>query len=152
MRVSWLRVAGLTVVLFVGGTVSAADKSATKDRKPETGGLADIVEVLGQLRALDLSGLIKPQEMELLTDNQCRIKDNEAHLFSGNEAEIELLSGNKANLLSGIRILSDFSVDIHVNIQTSDSKTPSVKAKKRNGKRKSHKSRNRRARAKSKGR
>ena len=66
--------------------------------------------------------------MGVLTDNTCQIRDN--------HFEPELMSGNKTHVLSGIRILSDISVDVRITIRCDDDeRAPKVKAQKTDDKR-----------------
>ena len=53
-----------------------------------------------------------------------------------NHVEPELMSGNKTEVLSGIRILSDISVEVRVTIRSDDEEgAPKVKARKTDDKR-----------------
>ncbi len=75
--------------------------------------------------------------MGVLTDNECRIEDNQPHLLSDNQADRDFLSGNQVNVLSGLHLLSDITVTVQVTVGDSDRKA--AKAKKADGDRKSNK-------------
>ncbi len=74
-----------------------------------------------------------------MTDNQCRVQDNQTQLLSDNETDVNLLSGNVAHILSGIHVLSGISVDVQITIGGNDGQAPGPKAKKGHGKNKSRK-------------
>ena len=144
--------AGLVWALLASGATAAETESAAKDGGPKKGGMGGLLDVVGKLPAPSLSGLIKPDKMGLLTDNQCRIQDNESHLLSDNQSEVNLLSGNQTKILSGIRILSDWSVDVHITVYNGDSKAASVKPKNANHQSKSHQPRKQKSKKQAKDR
>jgi hypothetical protein len=88
------RRASLLILLSLGSLLlgqwdaAAADKSSSVDKNPKTGSLS---AVLGVPNMPSLSGLIRPEKMGLLTDNKLTAKDNEAHLLSDNETDVDIL-------------------------------------------------------------
>jgi len=121
----------LVLVLVTCGSLLAKEQSKpSPDKKPATGEFPAILGALSRLQIPSLAGLIQPETMGLLSGNRFTPKDNEAHLLSGNEAEVELLSGNEARILSDISILSGFSINVEITVQ----EAPEMpKSKKGNG-------------------
>ena len=135
------RIAGVGLVLLATGAVAAENESAAKDGEPKTKGLAGLFEGAGKLQMPSLAGLIKPEKMGLLADNQCQVqvKDNAPKLLSDNQPEMNLLSGNEASFLSRIHILSDLSVNVHITIHRGDAQAADHKAQAGHPKHKSRK-------------
>ena len=146
----WLTLTGLTLALLAGPAAAAENPPAVKHGDPGAAAWADLLHVVGKLPMSSLSGLVVPEKVGLLTDNQCHLHDNEAHVLSDNEADVELLSGNQTTILSGIRILSGLSLEVNITINTGADKPPAAKPKKAHRKRKPRKPRKHKAAAKSK--
>lgn len=127
----------LMSALFVTGTAAAEKEAVSQNVVPAAGGLTGLFDAVGKLPSL--SGLIKPEKMGLLADNQCRVHDNQAQLLSENKTDVNLMSGNVANVLSGIHFLSDISVEVHITVRNDNGKASSLKAGKGPGKSKSRK-------------
>ena len=124
----WLMLAGLAVALFRTGPAPAAEPAAAPGGEQKAGGFTEILDLISKPTFPSLSGLIRPEKMGALTDNTCQIRDN--HI------EPELMSGNKTEVLSGIRILSGISVDVRITIRSDDDEgAPKVKARKADDKR-----------------
>jgi hypothetical protein len=136
-RNSLLFVTLLGLALLTQLNATAADKSTSPDKNLETGGLSAVLGAVGVPQMPSLSGLIRPEKMGLLADNKLTASDNEAHLLSGNEADVDILSDNTVNILSGVRLLSGVTVKVQISIHR-DQKKP--KAKKRRAKGNSRKS------------
>ncbi len=124
---SLLPLAGLGLVLLAGELATAGDKPVKESYESKDDGLPGLISAVSRLPMPNLSGLIKPEKMGLLTDNQCRIQDNEAHLLSDNETDVTLLSGNKVSILSGVRLLSGITINVHVTIHDPDAKASKPK-------------------------
>jgi hypothetical protein len=124
----WLTLTGLAMTLSPAGPASAGEPATAPGGEQKAGGFADILELISKPTFPSLSGLIRPEKMGVLTDNTCQIRDN--------QIEPELMSGNKTEVLSGIRILSGISVDVRVTIRSDDDDRGSkVKARKTDDKR-----------------
>jgi hypothetical protein len=117
---------GLGFVLLTGD-LAAADELRQQSGESQSDGLSGLIDAVGRFPMSSLSGLIKPEKMGILTDNQCRIRDNEAHLLSDNESDFDLLSGNELSLLSGVRLFSGFTINVHVTMDRPDTKAPQAK-------------------------
>ena len=117
----------LGLVLLTGNLATAADEFPKQSHESKDDGLAGLIDAVGRFPIPSLSGLITPEKMGLLTDNQCRVRDNEVHLLSDNESDIALLSGNEVNVLSGLRLLSGLAINVHVTMDRSDTKVPKAK-------------------------
>ena len=146
-------VAGLALTVLVwmlpaGGAAAAEGQPAAKDGPPEAAKLADLLKVVDKLPLPSFAGLIKPERLGVLTDNQCRIQDNQTQLLSNNAADVDLLSGNQVNILSGLHLLSDISVEIHITIHSGGEDAAGA-AKPAKDKPKSSKARKRQARQRS---
>ncbi len=124
--VSWRRAAPFVALrlLVVGGLLPlacgthAAEGAATSKETPKKpAAFGALLNTLADFPLPSLAGLIQPEKMGVLTDNQCRISDSEAHRLSDNRAGRDQLSGNSANLLSNLHLLSDIAVNVHVTIQ-----------------------------------
>jgi ribosomal protein S13 len=129
----------LLPALLAGGTFAADDQSSAPTRQPRLSGLSAMLDAVGKSQVPSLSGLIQPEKMGLLTDNECEVEDNEVHLLSDNEGDVDVLSNNEVNVLSGIRILSGITLNVKITIPGDGKKT---KAKKAKGNHKSRKSKN----------
>jgi hypothetical protein len=129
---SWAAWAGLVGAYLATGAIAAEPESASKASIPSTAAWAGLFDVAGKLPSL--SGLIRPEKMGVLTDNQVRVHDNEPKLLSDNDAELNLLSGNVVHLLSDLHFLSGISINVQVNVPSGDSKAPSAEASQRHGK------------------
>jgi hypothetical protein len=124
-------------ILLVGEAGAAAGEPAKSAGEPKAGGLSSLLGALGEVQIPSLSGLIQPERMGVLTDNECRIEDNQPHLLSDNRADRDFLSGNQINVLSGLHLLSDITVTVQVTVGDGDRKAS--KAKKAEGDRQSNK-------------
>jgi hypothetical protein len=136
-RDSLLAVAGMSLILLASGASAAEGETPTAAGEPKAGGLASLLGALSEVQIPSLSGLIQPERMGVLTDNECRIEDNQPHLLSDNQADRDFLSGNQVNILSGLHLLSDITVTVQVTVGDGDRKA--AKAKKADGDRKSNK-------------
>jgi hypothetical protein len=132
-----LALTSVGVFLLVGGVWAAESEPAKATGEPKAGGLSSLLGALGEVQIPSLSGLIQPERMGVLTDNQCRVEDNQPHLLSDNKADRDFLSGNQVNILSGLHLLSDITVTVQVTVGASDRKA--AKAKRADGDRKSNK-------------
>ena len=139
-RSVWVTLAVAGLVLLACTVTVADDQSTTRTAKPEAAGISGLLDLFGKSSLPSLSGLIKPEKMGVLTDNQCRIKDNEPHLLSDNEATVKLASD--------IQVLSGITVNVHISVQAGRGKT--AEAKKGNEKRKSRRARRRKSSQKTK--
>lgn len=131
----WLPLTGLLVALLAGRAAAADAPAPAPASESGAAGWADLLRVVGQLPIPSLTGLIQPEKMGLLTDN---------------ETDMNLLSGNETNVLSGIHILSDLSIDVHITIGTGDHQATPGKAKRDAERRRAPKARKHKARAKAK--
>jgi hypothetical protein len=145
-----LPLAGLGLVGLAAELATAGDEPAKESRESNDHGLSGLISIVGRLPMLNLSGLIRPEKMGLLTDNQCRIRDNEAHLLSDNETVGDFLSGNKVSILSGVRLFSGFTINVNFTIHGRDTKAPKTKPKRGDGRRGSKKSKRHRTARKTK--
>jgi hypothetical protein len=130
----------LVLAFLPVGTAHAAEPATAQGGERKTSGFAEILGLISNPNFPSLSGLIQPEKMGVLTDNTCQIRDN--------EVEPEVMSGNKVQILSGIRILSGISVDVRVTIRGGEGSTKG-KARKADGKRRSKKSKRNKARSQS---
>ena len=146
--VSLLRLSALVAVLFAGGSVLAADDPGKEPGKSKIDGLLGLIGAVNGLEIPDLAGLIQPEKMGMLTDNQSSIRGNEARFFSDNEGEFALLSGNHFKILSGIRLFSGITVHVDVSVHAGNAKRS--KAKKDDGRRDAKKSKERKSPRKTK--
>ena len=135
------------LVSSVASGIAAEPAAETKEAPPKASTLGAL---FGGRAMPSLSGLIKPEKMGLLTDNQ--IQGNAPHLLSDNEAEIasenEMFSSNliaspiQLQLLSGFKLFSDLvNIDVNINVSNSGNEgvaAPNV-ASKAKGKKKSRK-------------
>lgn len=124
---------GITLALFAGSAASANDPPLAG------GGLGQLLELVSSPAFPSLSGLIQPEEMGMLTDNQNNLSDN--------EMELELLSNNDVDILSNIQIFSGISIT--VTIKSRGRETPDLKPKKADRQGNSDKSQHRAKRRKS---
>lgn len=131
---------GAGLALLACTVAVADDQSTTRTAKPEAAGISSLLDIFSKSSLPSLSGLIKPEKMGVLTDNQCRIKDNEPHLLSDNEATVKLASD--------IQVLSGITINVHISVQAGRGKT--AEAKKGNEKRKSRRARRRKSSQKTK--
>ncbi len=90
--------------------------------EPKLDGLASLLGALGGVQIPSLSGLIQPERMGVLTDNECRIEDNQPHLLSDNRADRDFQSGNQVNILSGLHLLSDVTVTVQITVSNGEGK------------------------------
>ena len=118
---------GLGFVLLTSDLAAAADELPQQSHESKNDGLSGLIDAVGRIPMRSLSGLISPEKMGMLTDNQCQIRDNEAHLLSDNEADIALFSGNDIRLLSGVRLLSGLTINLHVTIDRREEKAAEAK-------------------------
>jgi hypothetical protein len=120
----------LFLALFADGTFAADDKPSAQAKQPRLSGLSAMLDAVGKMP--DLSGLIKPEKMGLLTENECEVEDNEVHLLSDNEGDA--LSNNTIKVVSPLRILSGITVNVQINIpgKTAKAKKANHKSRKKN--------------------
>ena len=145
-----MRITQAALLLVAGGLVGLADASAgaaettaKKTGEPASGGLLGALGAMSNAPLPILSGLIKPEKMGLLTDNPATLKDNETHLLSDNDTEVELQAENKVNILSGIQLFSGIKVTVQINV--SDNGSKAAKARKGAGDRPARKAKQRQA-------
>jgi hypothetical protein len=141
--VSLLPLAGLGLLFFGGEPATAGDEPVKESSESKDDGLSNLISTVAGLPIPSLSGLIKPEKMGILTDNESVIRDNEAHLLSDNVTDVSLLSGNKVGILSHVRLLSGFTVNVYVTIHDRDVKAS--KQNSRDGRRDPKKSKRRKA-------
>jgi len=94
---------------------SAPAKSRTDDVSP----LSRLLPMLGSSVIPSLEGLIKPENMGLLTDNLRTVAENTAEFLAGNcdnETILKALSGNTAELLSENETQFDVEYDKTVDV------------------------------------
>jgi hypothetical protein len=103
-----LPMTAVAILVLSGGVALAEDASATGSAAAKPSPLAGWVELLGSTAIPSLSGLIQPEKMGVLSDNPLTVEDN--------PIEVELLSGNEMNVLSGIRILSGITVNVEIHV------------------------------------
>jgi hypothetical protein len=105
-------ITGLTFTWLPASILWAQEKP-----KPQTPSqaspLASLVEVLRVTGFPNLSGLIQPEKMGVLSDNPLTVQDNPV------DFDVNVLSGNQTNVLSGIRILSGITVNVEIHIHPS---------------------------------
>jgi hypothetical protein len=118
---------GLGFVLVTSDLATAADELPQQSHASKPDGLAGLLDAVGKFPMRSLSGLISPEKMGILTDNQCKIRDNETHLLSDNESEIALLSDNDVRLLSGVRLFSGLTINVHLTIDRGEGKATKAK-------------------------
>lgn len=133
-----LTAAALVLAWLPLGTASAAEPATAQGGERKTSGLAEILDLISKPGFPSLSGLIQPEKMGVLTDNTCQIRDN--------EVEPQVLSENKVQVLSGIRILSGITVDVRITIRGGEG-APKAKAHKADGRQRAKKSKKNRARS-----
>jgi len=120
-KLSLLPLTSLAIGFLVAAAAAADPPPDGAETQPKANGLTSILHAVGKPVMPDLTGLIKPEKMGMLTDNQCRISDNALHL------------------LSGIKVFSDIKLDIHIHVQNSGNRGVDLKAKKPAGKKKPRK-------------
>lgn len=132
---SLLQLLALAVVLGAVEPALAVDDSEQKPAASKLDGLLGLIGAVNGLQIPDLSGLIQPEKMGMLTDNTAIARDNQAHVLSDNQTETSLLSGNRPKLLSGIRLFSGITINVHISIHE-DASPPKAKKtdSRRNGK------------------
>ena len=146
-----MRTTHAALLLMLGGglawladaSAGAAETTAKNAGEPASGGLLGALGAVSKAPLPSLSGLIRPEKMGLLTDNQPRFKDNETHLLSDNDTEVELQAENRINILSGIQLFSGIKVNVQINV--SDGGSKAAKASKGDGERKAKKPHQRKA-------
>jgi hypothetical protein len=134
-----MRTTALTLLLLAlsaGGTLAADDNPSAQAKQPRLGGLSAMLDAVGKAQMPSLSGLIQPEKMGLLTDNECEVEDNEVHLLSDNEGDVEALSNNEIKVLPRIRILSGITVNVQLNFpgDGKKAKTKNAKGNQKSGK------------------
>ena len=123
----------MALTLFTSVSVFADDEAPAVSNPLKKSGLGQLIELVSSPTFPSLSGLIQPEKMGVLTENQ----DN----FSGNKVDLELLSNNKAKILSDLQIFSGISVNVTISLGDSD--RSDQKSKKADRKTKSKKSQKR---------
>jgi len=129
---------------------------AQEKKEDPASGLKTMLQWTGKTGMPNLEGLIKPEKMGVLTDNQMNVTDNMPQLLANNEVEVEpfsenqaptannnaAMSGNRAelfsriNLLSNLKFLSNIEIELEINVKKSGNKGVDAKAKKGKGKKK----------------
>jgi hypothetical protein len=145
---SQLALVAVGFVLLTGAPSLGADDPVKESAPAKLDGFINLIRAVGGLEIPDLTGLISPENMGVLSDNQSRIRDNEVTALSGNEAEITCLSGNQVSILSDVHLFSGITVNVQVTVHDGDAKA--VKPKKGKERRDSKKARNRKTARKSK--
>ncbi|TVS14841.1 MAG: hypothetical protein EA424_18080 [Planctomycetaceae bacterium] len=111
-------ITGLTLAWLSASTVWAQEKPKPQtppQASPLASPLAGLIEVLRVTGLPNLSKLIQPEKMGVLSDNPLTVRDNPVDI----DVDVNLLSGNETNVLSGIRILSGITVNVEVHIHPS---------------------------------
>ena len=108
----WQSYVVMALTLFPAVSIFADDKAPAGGDQLKRSGLGQLLELVSSPTLPSLSGLIRPEEMGMLTENQ----DN----FSANKVELDLLSNNKAKILSDFQILSGISVNVTISFGDSD--------------------------------
>lgn len=119
-------ITGLTLAWLSASTLWAQEKPKPQT-PPQASPLAGLIEVLRVTGFPNLSGLIQPERMGVLSDNPLTVRDNPVDV----DVDVNLLSGNETNVLSGIRILSGITVNVEIHIHPSPSaaaETPADRA------------------------
>jgi hypothetical protein len=98
-------------LFFSAGIVRADDPTPGGSATAKPSPLSGLLDLLGSTAIPSLSGLIQPEKMGVLTDNPLTVRDN--------PVEVELLSGNETNFLSGNRFLSGITVNVQIHIHPS---------------------------------
>lgn len=107
----------IAVAVFAGffaGNLWAQEKPKPQT-PPQVSPLASLVEVLRVTGFPNLTGLIQPEKMGVLSDNPLTVRDNPVDV----DVDVNLLSGNEMNVLSGIRILSGITVNVQIHVHSS---------------------------------
>lgn len=107
-------ITGLTLAWLSASTLWAQEKPKPQT-PPKASPLASLVELLSVTGFPNLSGLIQPEQMGVLSDNPLTVRDNPVDV----DVDVNLLSGNQTNVLSGIRILSGITVKVEIHIHPS---------------------------------
>jgi len=100
--------AAAALILLASRAASAQDATATATASAPSSPLSGLFDLLGSNALPSLAGLIQPEKMGVLTDNPCTIREN--------EADIDLLSGNEMNVLSGNHLFSGITVQIEIHV------------------------------------
>jgi hypothetical protein len=142
-----LRILTGIALAFVASGVFAADAPAgPASGDASLGGLPQLLGALKDIPIPSLNGLIQPEKMGVLTDNTCRVSDNQPRLMSDNTAERDFQSGNSLEVLSNYRLLSDITVSVEVHVHQGDAQA--AQHKDRDKARKTEKKKKDKARAK----
>lgn len=107
---------GIALAILASGVFAADAPSASAGREMPLGGLPQLLGALKDIPIPSLSGLIQPEKMGLLTDNTCRVSDNQPRLMSDNSAGRDFQSGNSLDVLSNYRLLSDITVTVEIHV------------------------------------
>ncbi len=107
-------ITGLAFACLSAGTLWAQEKPKPQT-PPQASPLAGLLEVLRVTGLPNLSGLIQPEKMGVLSDNPLTVRDNPVDV----DIDMNVLSGNEANVLSDIRILSGITVNVQIHIHSS---------------------------------
>jgi hypothetical protein len=123
----------LLVAVSAGATFAADDQTPAQAVQPRPSGLSALLGAVSKSQMPSLSGLIQPEKMGLLTDNECDVEDNQVHLLSDNDGDVNSLSNNKISFLPRLSILSGITVNVQIKI-SGDGKKPKAKQAKIAGK------------------
>lgn len=111
---------GIALAILASGVFAADAPSAPAGGEMPLGGLPQLLGALKDIPIPSLNGLIQPEKMGLLTDNTCRVSDNQPRLMSENRAGRDFQSGNSLDVLSNYRLLSDITVTVEVHVHQAD--------------------------------
>jgi hypothetical protein len=120
----------MALTLFAAVSVFADDEAPAGGDQVNKGRFTQLLELVGSPTFPSLSGLIQPEKMGMLTDNQDNLSDN--------RVEVDLFSDNQVQILSDFQFLSGISVNVTINL--SDGKLPARTKKKACGQAKSKES------------
>jgi hypothetical protein len=104
---------GLALAVTLGDVARADDPAEEKVSKPDSKGLSTLLGFIGNRSLPSLDGLIRPEKMGLLTDNQLHAE------------------GNDVRILSDLRSISGITVIVNITINGSNDNK--VRGKKRKG-------------------
>jgi hypothetical protein len=118
-------------ILLASRAALAQDAPATAAAPVQSNPLAGVFDLLGSNALPSLAGLIQPEKMGVLTDNPCTVREN--------EADIDLLSGNEMNVLSGNHLFSGITVHIEIHVDRGERSAAERQADKANREKKAAK-------------
>jgi hypothetical protein len=104
----WLLSALVVLTSLPCGAALGEDAAAPGSSPARPSPLSGLLDLLGSTGLPSLSGLIQPERMGVLSDNPLTVRDN--------PVDVDLLSGNETNVLSGIKILSGITVHVEIHV------------------------------------